>query len=211
MCCKVINYLRFFFSFTFSNVFFPPSPSLSFLPPSFPFFLFPIFLCCLFLPLSPTLFPTNCFALAPSHLAYCFAPTFTFHLAISPFVLLPHPSFYCFTLMFHVYSIAFHLLFLPFNMLLHLSSCYLALRSIISHLCFILCCFVLHFTLLHPMSPCYFTVFKVPSTIPSLMLLSYLLLCVSFLTFRTCFLMKYFKLIVPEFYHVLALGWAFNL
>jgi hypothetical protein len=125
--------------------------------------------------------------------------------------LLFHPCFYCFTLVLHVYSIAFHLLFPPFNLLFHLSSCYLALRPIVSHFYFILCCFVLHFTLPHSKSPCYFTFFKVPSTTPSLLLLSYLLLCVSFPTFPTCFLMKYFKFIVPEFYHVLALGWAFSL
>jgi len=168
----------------------PPLYLFSLLP--FLFFLFPIFSCCFLLLLSPALFPTNCFALAPSHFARCFVPMFTFHLATSPFVLLPHPSFYCFTLVFHAYSIAFHLLFPSFNLLFHLSSCYLALRPIVSHLCLILCCFVFHFTLLHLTSPCYFTFFKVPSTTPSLLLLSYLLLCVLFPTFPTCFLMKYF-------------------
>jgi hypothetical protein len=56
--------------------------------------------------------------------------------------LLPHLSLYCFTLVLHTYSIIFHLPFLPFNLLPHLSNCYLALSPIVS----CLCCFVFHFT-----------------------------------------------------------------
>jgi hypothetical protein len=170
------------------------------------------------LPLSPSLFPANCFVLVPSHFACCFAPMFTFRLVISPFVLLPHPCLYCFALVLHAYSIAFRLLFLPFNLLPHLSNCYLTFQLIVPHLCFALCCFVLHFTL------CHLTLHPTTSYVTLLLhiflstfyyslplLLSYLLFCVSFLVFPTYSLMKYLKLIMPKFYHVIALGRALSL
>jgi hypothetical protein len=97
---------------------------------------------------SPSFFPTNYFMLVPSRFARCFAPMFTFCLATSPFVLLPHPSFYCFALVFHAYSITFHLLVPPLNLLPHPSSCYLAVQLIVPHLCFILC-FISPYYFLH--------------------------------------------------------------
>jgi hypothetical protein len=117
MCCKVINYLRFFFSFTFSNVFFPPSPSLSFLPPSFLFFNF-LFFCVVY----SYLFHQHSFPPIVSHLLH-----HTLLIVLRQrlhFTLLFHPLSCCLTLLSIVSHLCF--MFIPshFTCYSYLSTCY---------------------------------------------------------------------------------------